>query len=70
MKQIAEIIEGRPLIHAEKSLRAITGSPRGAGQTPAEQQLSLVGSQFDFAYIDDIIEEGLDNSRAKTGQIC
>jgi uncharacterized alpha-E superfamily protein len=47
------------LIHAEKSLRAITGSPRGAGQTPAEQQLSLLGSQFDFAYIDDIIEEGL-----------
>jgi len=47
------------LIHAEKSLRAITGSPRGLGQTPAEQQLSLLGSQFDFAYIDDIIEEGL-----------
>jgi uncharacterized alpha-E superfamily protein len=47
------------LIHAEESLHAITGSPRGAGQTPAEQHLSLLGSQFDFAYIDDIIEEGL-----------
>ncbi|HLJ11627.1 MAG TPA: alpha-E domain-containing protein [Planctomycetaceae bacterium] len=47
------------LIHAEQSLHAITESPRGAGQTPAERQLGLLGSQFDFAYIDDIIEEGL-----------
>ena len=47
------------LIHAEESLHAITGSPLGQGTTPAEQQVSLLGSQFDFAYIDDIIEEGL-----------
>jgi len=47
------------LIHAEKSLSEITGSPRGRGVTSAEQQLSRLGSQFDFAYIDDIIEEGL-----------
>ncbi len=33
------------LIHAEQSLHAITGSPRGKGGTPAEQQLSLLGSQ-------------------------
>ena len=37
-----------------------TGLPaRKSGGTPAEQQLSLLGSQFDFAYIQDIIEEGL-----------
>jgi uncharacterized alpha-E superfamily protein len=47
------------LIHAEESLSAITGSPRGRGKTSAEEQLSNLGSQFDFAYIDDIIEEGL-----------
>jgi uncharacterized alpha-E superfamily protein len=47
------------LIHAEDSLHCITGSPRGGGTTPAEQHLSVLGSQFDFAYIDDIIEEGL-----------
>lgn len=47
------------LIHAENSLTRITGSPRGRGTTTAEQQLSRLGSQFDFAYIDDIIEEGL-----------
>ena len=47
------------LIHAEHSLSEITGSPRGKGSTAAEQQLSRLGSQFDFAYIDDIIEEGL-----------
>jgi uncharacterized alpha-E superfamily protein len=47
------------LIHAEQSLHCITGSPRDAGTTPAEQHLSVLGSQFDFAYIDDIIEEGL-----------
>jgi uncharacterized alpha-E superfamily protein len=47
------------LNHAEQSLHCITGSPRGAGTTPAEQHLSVLGSQFDFAYIDDIIEEGL-----------
>jgi uncharacterized alpha-E superfamily protein len=47
------------LNHAEQSLHCITGSPRGAGTTPAEQHLNILGSQFDFAYIDDIIEEGL-----------
>src|SRR6516225_2543123 len=47
------------LNHAERSLHCITGSPRGAGTTPAEQHLSVLGSQFDFAYIDDVIEEGL-----------
>lgn len=47
------------LIHAEESLHAILGSPRGSRTTPAEKQLSLLGSQFDFAYIADIIEEGL-----------
>jgi uncharacterized alpha-E superfamily protein len=47
------------LIHAEYSLHSITGSPRGSRDTPAELQLSLLGSQFDFAYIADIIEEGL-----------
>jgi uncharacterized alpha-E superfamily protein len=47
------------LNHAERSLHAITGSPRGKGHTLAEQQLNLLGSQFDFAYIQDIIEEGL-----------
>lgn len=47
------------LIHAERSLTRITGSARGRGATTAEQQLSRLGSQFDFAYIDDIIEEGL-----------
>ncbi|MBS0263245.1 MAG: alpha-E domain-containing protein [Planctomycetes bacterium] len=47
------------LIHAENSIHTITGSPVGQGNTPAEQQISLLGSQFDFAYIQDIIEEGL-----------
>jgi uncharacterized alpha-E superfamily protein len=47
------------LIHAERSLTRITGSARGRGATSAEQQLSRLGSQFDFAYIDDVIEEGL-----------
>lgn len=47
------------LIKAEESLHAITGSPLGTFRTKAEQQLGRLGSQFDFAYIDDIIEEGL-----------
>ncbi len=47
------------LNHAEASLSAITGVPVGSGQTPAEKQLSNLGSQFDFTYVDDIIEEGL-----------
>ncbi|MSR56388.1 MAG: alpha-E domain-containing protein [Planctomycetaceae bacterium] len=47
------------LINAERSLSEITGSPKGQGTTLAEQQLSRLGSQFDFTYVDDIIEEGL-----------
>lgn len=47
------------LRHAEESLQAITGWQNGTTSTPAEDQLSLVGAQFDFAYIADIIEEGL-----------
>lgn len=47
------------LIEAERSLSDITGTPGGNGTTPAEQQVRELASQFDFIYIDDIIEEGL-----------
>lgn len=46
------------LERAEKSLRAITGNSFG-GTTPAEIELNRLGSQLDFTYVDDIIEEGL-----------
>lgn len=47
------------LHQAEVSLHAITGNSLGTHTTPAELELSNVCSQFDFAYIDDIIAEGL-----------
>jgi uncharacterized alpha-E superfamily protein len=47
------------LLHAEESLCHITGTPRGKGVTSAEKLLGELGSQFDFIYIDDVIEEGL-----------
>lgn len=47
------------LIKAEHSLHAITGSPVGTFQNPAEQQLGRLRSDFDFARIDEIIDFGL-----------
>lgn len=47
------------LIKAEHSLHAITGSPVGTFQNPAEQQLGRLRSDLDFAQIDEIIELGL-----------
>lgn len=46
------------LERAEKSLKAITGNQNGS-TTPAEVELNNLCSQFDFTYVDDIIEEGL-----------
>jgi uncharacterized alpha-E superfamily protein len=47
------------LIKAEQSLHAITGSPIGTFQNPAEQQLGRLRSDFDFARIEEIIDYGL-----------
>lgn len=47
------------LLRADESLRAIMGSSPERPKSAAEEQLSELGSQFDFTYIDDIIEEGL-----------
>lgn len=47
------------LIKAEHSLHAITGSPIGTFQNPAEQQLGRLRSDFDFVRIDEIIDLGL-----------
>jgi len=47
------------LLRAEQSLHAITGSPIGTFQNPAEQQLGRLRSDFDFARIDEIIDFGL-----------
>ncbi len=47
------------LIKSEKSLHAITGSPIGTFQNPAEQQLGRLRSDFDFVRIDEIIDFGL-----------
>ena len=45
------------LERADKSLQAILGD--SVGPTPASTELNHLCSQFDFTYVDDIIEEGL-----------
>jgi uncharacterized alpha-E superfamily protein len=47
------------LIKAEQSLHSITGAPVGTFQSPAEQKLGRLRSDFDFARIDEIIDFGL-----------
>lgn len=48
----------RCLIHAEKSLQTITGSPTGYSNN-AERQLGLLKAQLEYADINEIFESGL-----------
>lgn len=47
------------LIRADESLHAITGSPQGSFQNPAEQRLGQLRSHLAFLHVDEIIAFGL-----------
>jgi uncharacterized alpha-E superfamily protein len=47
------------LVKAEESLHAISGSPIGTFQDPAEQRLGRLRSELDYAQIQEIITRGL-----------
>ncbi len=47
------------LIEADRSLHAISGTPRGDFANPAEQRLGLLRAEFDFRRAEDVIQQGL-----------
>jgi uncharacterized alpha-E superfamily protein len=47
------------LIHAERSMRSITGSPQGSYQNPAERLLGRLRAELDYTHIDEIFDIGL-----------
>ncbi len=47
------------LSRADRALHAITGSPEGSGNTPAERRLGQLRAEFDYASVDEIIANGL-----------
>jgi uncharacterized alpha-E superfamily protein len=47
------------LLQVERSLYQITGTPRGAWQSPVERALGRLRSDLDYLTIDDIIQSGL-----------
>jgi uncharacterized alpha-E superfamily protein len=47
------------LIHADRSLHQITGTPADTWRDPSERALGRLRSELDYLTIDDIMEQGL-----------
>ena len=61
------------LSRADRALHAITGSPEGSGNTPAERRLGHLRAELDYASVDEIIANGLheflDSMQSKLNEI-